>query len=70
MLTVYISRFGHDEIELEVPEGTTVAQVFAQAGIALSGREQAFVSGVPATMPSIVEDGDVINVVTPKQAGA
>ena len=69
MLTVYISRFGHDEIELEVAEGTTVADVFARAGIALSGREQAFVSGVQATMRSIVEDGDVINIVTPKQAG-
>lgn len=69
MLTVYISRFGHDEIELEVPEGTTVRQVFSQAGLEISGREQAFVSGVQATMASIVEDNDVINIVTPKQAG-
>lgn len=69
MLTVYISRFGHDEIELEVPEGTTVREVFSRAGLEISGREQAFVSGVQATMQSIVEDNDVINIVTPKQAG-
>lgn len=70
MLTVYISRFGSDEIEVEVVEGTTVAQVIRSAGLELSGREQVFVSGVQATMQSIVEEGDILNIVTPKQAGA
>ncbi len=69
MLTVYISRFGHDEIELEVPQGTTVREVFTRAGFTPEGREQAYVSGVLATLTSVVEDNDVINIVTPKQAG-
>ncbi len=69
MLTVYISRFGHDEIELSVEQGTTVREAFTKAGLAPSGREQAYVSGVLATMTSVLDDGDVINIVTPKQAG-
>ena len=69
MNTVYIARFGHDEIAVEVPDGATVREVFAQTGYSNSGREVAYVDGVPATMSSIVEDGDVISIVTPKQAG-
>jgi len=69
MNTVYIARFGHDEIEIEVAEGATVQEVFAKTGYTNSGREVAYVDGVPATMRSIVEDGDVISIVTPKQAG-
>ena len=68
MINVYIARMGHDEINLDVPEGSTVAAVFRQAGMALEGREQAFVMGVLATMDSVIEDGDVISIVTPKQA--
>lgn len=70
MITVYIARFGHDEVEVEVMPGTTVAQVFQMSGIDLTGREQAYVDGVPAQPSSIVEDGDVVSIVTPKQAGA
>lgn len=70
MITVYIARFGHDEIEMRVNENTTVAQVFAQSGIDLTGREQAYVDGVPALPGSIVENGDVVSIVTPKQAGS
>lgn len=65
-MQVFISRFGHDEIELELAEGTTVEIALSRAGISL-GTAQAFVSGVRATPQSILEDGDVVNVVTPKQ---
>jgi len=69
MLTVYIARMGHDEIALQVEEGTRVRDVLTRSGMSLSGSEQAYVSGVSATMTSIVEDGDIISIVTPKQAG-
>lgn len=69
MITVYIARFGHEEVALDVEEGTTVAGVFAKSGIDLVGRQQAYVDGVPALPGSIVEDGDVVSIVTPKQAG-
>ena len=68
MINVFIARMGHDEIELEVPEGTTVAEVFRLAGMTPQGKEQAFVMGVLATMASVLEDEDVISIVTPKQA--
>jgi sulfur carrier protein ThiS len=68
MITVYIARMGHDEIVVEIAEGSTVQAVFRQAGLTPTGREQAFVEGLPATMGAIVEDGDVISIVTPKQA--
>ena len=68
-MQIFISRFGHDEIELEVPSGTTVAAVLQMSGIDLDGRQEVYVSGVRATPGSIVEDGDILSVVTPKQAG-
>ena len=33
MITVFIARFGHDEIELNLDNGTTVAAAFAASGI-------------------------------------
>lgn len=68
MINVYIARMGHEEINISVPAGSKVADVFRSAGMSPEGREQAFVMGVPATMDSIVEDGDIISIVTPKQA--
>ena len=67
-MIVYIARMGHEEIVLEVEAGTTVTECFRKAGFKPEGREQAFVMGVTATMTSIVEAGDVISIVTPKQA--
>lgn len=69
MITVYIARFGHDEVVLNLEEGTTVSSALVRSGIELTGREEAFVSGVKAQPGSILEDGDVLSIVTPKQAG-
>lgn len=69
MITVYIARFGHDEVALTVPEGTTVEQALAQAGVRTSTREKLFVDNVPAPSHAVLEDGDILSVVTPKQAG-
>jgi len=68
MINVFIARMGYDEVEIEIASGATVAEVFRQAGMSPEGREQAFVMGVQATMASVVEDGDIISIVTPKQA--
>ncbi len=67
-MIVYIARMGHDEIKLELPTGTNVAAALRAAHLDLTGREQAFVMGTPAQASSILEDGDVLSVVTPKQA--
>jgi len=68
MINVYIARMGYDEVEIEIAEGSTVLDVFRKADMSPEGREQAFVMGVQATMASVVEDGDIISIVTPKQA--
>ena len=70
MITVFIARFGHDEIELNLDNGTTVAAAFAASGIEMTGREQMYVDGIQALPGSVLENGDVISIVTPKQAGS
>lgn len=67
MITVYIARFGHDEIELTLEDGTTVSAALQASSIELTGREEAFVDGIKALPSSILDDGDIISVVTPKQ---
>jgi sulfur carrier protein ThiS len=69
MITIYIGRFGHDEIELQVAEGTTVGQALSQAGLSPKTSEKMFVDNVPAPLTAILEDGDIVSIVTPKQAG-
>lgn len=69
-IAVTISRFGSDPVAVAVADGATVSEVLAKAGISLSGREEIFVAGVKATMDAVVEDKDILSVVTPKQAGS
>lgn len=68
IIAVSVVSFGNDPIALALPVGATVAQALAQAGIARSGQE-VFVSGETADDNDILESGDVVSVVTPKQAG-
>lgn len=69
-LAVAVSRFGHEPLPVCVDEGATVRDVLAKADIALTGREKVYVAGAEASMRDIVEDGDVLSIVTPKQAGS
>lgn len=69
MINVYISRFGFDEVELQVESGTTVSQALREAGISKKSTEKLFVDNVPAPDSAILEEGDIISIVTPKQAG-
>jgi sulfur carrier protein ThiS len=68
-VVVTISRFGHEARTVALPDGATVAQALAQAGIALEGREEMFVEGVSADSTDVLENGDILSIVTPKQAG-
>jgi hypothetical protein len=40
-----------------------------EAGVTLSGNAECFVSGKVAEKDDILEDKDVLSIVTPKQAG-
>lgn len=68
-ITVTVSQFGHEPRTVSVPEGATVADVLSSAGIALEGRQEMFVEGVSADNNDVLENGDILSIVTPKQAG-
>ena len=68
-IAVAVSRFGHDVVPVTVPEGATVSDVLREAGVSPATHEKLYVSGVVAESGDIVENGDVISIVTPKQAG-
>ena len=68
-LAVAVSRFGHEPLPVCVPEGASVRDVLEKAEISLSGREKVYVAGAEASMRDVVEEGDVLSIVTPKQAG-
>jgi hypothetical protein len=40
-----------------------------EAGIELSGNEKVWVNGERANLADILEDGDVVNIVSSKEAG-
>jgi Na+-translocating ferredoxin:NAD+ oxidoreductase RnfC subunit len=68
-MIVTVSKFGDDPLNVTVPVGASVADVLEAAGIETSGREQTFVEGEAAEGGDILENGDILSIVTPKQAG-
>jgi len=68
-IIVTIGRFGNPPVNVTVPEGASVAQVLDMAGIVPEGREELFVEGEKATDADVLENGDILSIVTPKQAG-
>lgn len=69
MISVSVSRFGQSTVQVTVPVDSTVGEVLTASGVSTGRSEQLFVAGVPATMNDIMENGDILSVVTPKQAG-
>ena len=68
VIAVSVVSFGNDPIAVALPVGSTVAQALAKAGVS-RGSAELFVSGEAADDSDIVENGDVLSLVTPKQAG-
>lgn len=68
-INVVIARFGSDPEKLEIPGGATVENAFTEAGITPSSTEKVWVNGEKATRKDILEDGDNILLVSPKEAG-
>lgn len=70
-IAVAVTRLGSDPVPVTLAKGSTVAQALAKAGIATGGaRAEYFVDGQRAETNDVLEDGDVLAIVTPKQAGA
>ncbi len=70
VIAVSVARLGQEQLPITLPVGSTVSDALAKAGVSTTGRTEYFVSGVRADMEDELEDGDVLALVTPKQAGA
>ena len=68
IIAVSVVSFGNDPVALALPKGATVAQALAQAGVT-RGSAEVFCSGVSALDGDTLEAGDVLSIVSPKQAG-
>lgn len=68
-ITVEVSRFGHETESYTVAKDSTVEELFEVADLSLSGRESLFVEGEEAEMDSVLEDGDILTISTPKEGG-
>ncbi len=69
-ISVVSARFGSDPEKLEVPKDSTVDDVLDEAGVNLSSSEKVWINGEKATRKDLVEDGDNVLIVSPKQAGS
>ena len=67
-IAVAVTRMGSDPVPLTLHEGATVGEALEAAGITASGAEL-FVKGEEADESDVLEAGDTVSVVTPKQAG-
>ena len=68
-IVVTVARFGNAPQNVTVPTGSTVDTILATVGLHLEGREELFVEGVNTEGDDVLENGDILSVVTPKQAG-
>jgi hypothetical protein len=67
-IAVAVVSFGNDPQPLTLPTGATVAEALTAAGIT-AGAAEMFVSGERAETGDVLEAGDVLSLVSPKQAG-
>jgi len=68
-INVIIAKFGSDPEKIEVTKDSTVSEALSDAGIVLNSSEKIWVNGEKANRKDIIEDGDNVLIVSPKQAG-
>lgn len=68
-IAVAVSRLGQDVVPVVLPKDATVRDALSKAGVSTTSATEYFVSGQPAEMDDILDNGDVLALVTPKQAG-
>lgn len=68
-IKIVIARFGSEPDKIEIPIGATVEDALSEAGIVLNTSEKVWINGEKATHKDIVEEGDNILIVSPKEAG-
>lgn len=68
-VSVQVVRLGSDPITVTLTTDKTVQGALTKAGVTVDNA-QLFVDGVRADAGDELEDGDVLSIVTPKQAGS
>lgn len=66
---VMVGRFGSEPVSITVGSGATVGGVLEAANISVSTNEKVWLNGTRVTLSDKVQTGDIISIVTPKQAG-
>lgn len=69
-IAVSVTRLGSDPILVRLPKGSTVSDALMVAGVTAGSNLEYFVDGQRADANDVLEDLDVLALVTPKQAGA
>ena len=68
-IKVTIGRFGSEPQDVEVEKDSTIRAALSEIGIELGEADKVWVNGTRASLRDILDEGDIVNVVTPKQAG-
>lgn len=66
--SIDVGRLGAETVQVAATRGLTVGAVLSQAGFDLNG-ERVMVNGVPVSNNTAVKPGDLVLILTPKQAG-
>lgn len=66
---VLVGRFGSSPEEVSVKKGSTVAEVLDEAGIEMGEKEKVWLNGERAESDDVVEKGDIVSILSPKEAG-
>ncbi len=69
-MTIKIGRFGSGSADVTLPKDSTVEEALEEAGITFSSTEKVMVNGERASANDILENGDVVNIFSPKEAGS
>ena len=71
VIAVAVTRLGADPVAVKLTqEDRTVKKALELAGITTTARTEYFVDGQRAEQNDLLDDGDVLSLVTPKQAGS
>lgn len=69
-IKVMIGRFGSTPSAVNIKASSTVLEALTKAGIEVGSSERVWLNGERATRTDKVAAGDIISIVSPKQAGA
>lgn len=69
-INVTIGRFGSESQNVSIPANSTVGDALSEVGMSFTSAEKVVVNGERASSNDILEDGDIVNVFTPKEAGS